>query len=338
MTESAIAEEPDFDPQEIQDDIQPDGADTPYDIEEPQDDEEYKVPIIDNLESDDNPDDKSADPAKEKRPAKSSDKTDDKTDKPAAKQDKEAASSLSEELVAKAKKLGISDADLALYKTPQQLERLCSLLEPKAAKEPAKEDKQEPRTSADPAGEFKVELDPDLYDPDLCKAIQSTADQINSLKNALGSVMQMVHRQSEHSFERTFEGLVSELGDGFSQTLGKGGLEEIGTDSEFFKNRCKVIEEMNAIATGYDHTGKPVPPVKQLFQRAVNSIFGDTIKKNTRKEIAGQLQKRAEQIISRPSNRTGKDTLSPSQRATNAVRDKLREFGAYDQNEMEEDF
>lgn len=331
MTDSAIMEEDNFE------DLHEDGSqpqpqiEDDYDIEEPEgDDEEFKVPVIDDLDAEE----QDAAPAKSDSP-KPAVKTEAKTTEPV----KEQKSSLPDDLVAKAKKLGISDEDIALYEKPQQLERLCSLIEPNAAKPDAKESKEEPAKDT-PAqdGDFKIELDPDLYDPDLCKAMKSTADQINGLKSIVNNVVSMVQRQSEQSLERTFEGFIAELGDGFADTLGKGTLDEIGTDSEYFQNRCKIMEEMNAIAAGYSQTGKPVPAPKQLFTRAVNSVFGNTIKKNARKEVAGQLQKRSTQIISRPTGRNGKDTQTPDQRATTAVREKLREFGALEHDEAEEEF
>ncbi len=132
--------------------------------------------------------------------------------------------------------------------------------------------------------------------------------------------------------------MIATLGDEFADTLGKGDLEAIGSDSEHFKNRCKVIDEMNAIATGYTQTGKKVPSQKKLFERAVNSVFGDKVKSNVRKEVAAQLEKRSSQIISRPTSKKGKDNLSPDQRATSVVKEKLREFGAFDETEINEDF
>lgn len=331
MSESAITEEDNFDSQDLNEDSQQaEQIEDDYDIEEPEADEEFKVPVIDDLDEEE----QTAAPVKE-----------DKSSKPAAKQEakaesvKEQKTPLPNELVAKAKKLGISDEDISLYEKPQQLERLCSLLEPKAAKPEAEQSEKEAAKDT-PAedGDFKIELDPDLYDPDLCKAMKSTADQINGLKGIVNNVMSMMQRQSAQSFERTFEGFIAELGDGFTDTLGKGTLDEIGRDSEHFQNRCKVIEEMNAIAAGYSQTGKPVPSPKQLFTRAINSVFGDTIRKSARREVAGQLQKRSAQIISRPTGRNGKDTQTPDQRATNAVREKLREFGALEHDEAEEEF
>jgi hypothetical protein len=330
MTDSAIMEEDNLEDvnedvshpqQQIEDD---------YDIEEP-DDDEFNVPVIDDPDAED----QDTVPAKQDTPAKPAAKAEVKAAEP-AKQEKTA---LPDDLVAKAKKLGISDEDISLYEKPQQLQRLCDLIEPNASKPDTKEAKEEPAKDT-PAqdGEFKIELDPDLYDPDLCKAMKSTADQINGLKSIVNNVVSMMQRQSEQSLERTFEGFIAELGDGFADTLGKGTLDEIGTDSEYFRNRCKIMEEMNAIAAGYSQTGKPVPSPKQLFSRAVNSVFGDTIKKNARREVAGQLQKRSGQIISRPTGRNGKDTQTPDQRATTAVREKLREFGALEHDEAEEEF
>jgi hypothetical protein len=333
MSESAIMEEDNFDTQDLTEESPQTEAEIEddYDIEEPEADEEFKVPVIDDLDED------SASSGQPPATSHQQPKPSAKSETKAAEPVKEQKTSLPDALVAKAKKLGISDEDISLYEKPQQLERLCSLLEPKAAKPEASEKEAAKETPAED-GEFKIELDPDLYDPDICKAMKSTADQINGLKSVLGNVMSMMQRQSEKTFERTFEGFIAELGDGFSDTLGKGTLDEIGTDSEHFQNRCKVIEEMNAIAAGYSQTGKPVPNAKQLFTRAVNSVFGDTIKKNARKEVAGQLQKRSAQIISRPTGRNGKDTQTPDQRATSAVRDKLREFGALEHDEVEEEF
>ncbi|MDD5457860.1 MAG: hypothetical protein PHF37_00480 [Phycisphaerae bacterium] len=333
MTESAIVEEIDSqDEQIVEDDPQPEPADNDYDIEEPDDDEEVKVPVIDNL---DEGDDK-VPPSKDKNEPKPTAKAEKEI--PGKPEVKATEQVVPDELVAKAKKLGVSDEDLALFTKPEQLERLCSLIEPSAAAPKQEKETAEKPNASYEEGEFKLELDSDLYDPDICNAMKSTAEQINGLKNMLNNVVSVIQRQSEESFEKTFEGFISGLGDQFGDTLGKGTLDEIGKDSEFFKNRCKLIEEMNAIATGYNQTGKPIPKPKELFKRAVNSVFGDSIKKNAKKEIAGQLAKRSNQIISRPTGRNGKDTQTPEQRATTAVREKLREFGANEEIEIEEEF
>lgn len=335
-TESAIVEENDVQTDEIEDTPQPDPVADDYTIEEPDDDEEFKVPVIDTLDEDDDETIPSAD-NKNQTPPKASEKKEADTGKgkDAAQKPQDA---LPEALVAKAKKLGIYDEDIAVFSKPEQLERLCGLIEPAAAEAVKPQEKPaESKPEAD-EGDFKVELDPAIYEPGIREAMKSTADQINGIKKALSDIVGAVRQQSEASFEKNFEAMIAGLGDEFSDTLGKGSLDEIGTDSEFFKNRCKLVDEMNAVAAGYAQTGKTVPSPKQLFQRAVNSVFGDTIKANTRKEIASQLEKRAGQIISRPTGKKGKDSQTPEQRATTAVKEKLREFGADVETDIQDDF
>lgn len=329
--ESAIVDE-----QQLETDDTPhtDPVAEQYDIEEPEDNEEFHVPVIDNLDEDDE-----AIPSpenKDQTPPKTSAKPKQNTGEEESAVKKQQP--LPDELVAKAKKLGVSDEDISLFEKAEQLERVCSLMEPAdKTKESQPSEQQTPQTTRQD-GPFKLELDPDLYDPDLCKAMTATADEINGIKEALGNVVSALQRQSNESFERNFEGMIAGLGEEFSDTLGQGSLDDIGTDSDFYKNRCKLIEEMNAIASGYAQTGKAIPSPKQLFQRAVNSVFGDTIKTNVRKTIASQLDKRSGQIISRPTGRKGKDSQTPEQRATTAVKEKLREFGAYEETEIQEDF
>ena len=338
--ESAIVEENDLQTEDLQDDnTQPDPAVDDYDIEEPADDrEEFNVPVIDNLEDDDDEKIPSSEDKKEIKPKDSVKPEEDSGKTETA--DSEQQESMPDELVAKARKLGISDKDISLFDKSEQLEKLCSLIEPAATAKKNQQDKEvtEKQDTSYNEGDFKVELDPDLYDPDLCKAMQSTAAQINGIKTALKNVVSAIQRQSEQSFERTFESMIADLGEEFAETLGTGDLEKIGTNSAFYKNRCKLIEEMNTIAAGLSQTGKPAPSTKMLFQKALNSVFSDVIKKNTRKQIASQLEKQSGRIISRPTGKKGKDSLTPDQRATTAVREKLREFGAFDETEIEEDF
>ena len=330
--ESAIVDEQQL---ETDDTPQTDPVAEQYDIEEPDDNEEFHVPVIDNLDEDDE-----TIPSSEKKdqvPPKASAKAEQDTGKE-EQTVTEPQPTLPDELVAKAKKLGISDEDISLFEKAEQLERVCSLMQPAdKIKESQPSEQQTPQTARQD-GPFKLELDPDLYDPDLCKAMTATADEINGIKEALGTVVSALQRQSNESLERNFEGMIAGLGEEFSDTLGQGSLDDIGTGSDFYKNRCKLIEEMNAIASGYAQTGKAIPSPKQLFQRAVNSVFGDTIKTNVRKTIASQLDKRSGQIISRPTGRKGKDSQTPEQRATTAVKEKLREFGAYEETEIQEDF
>jgi len=352
--ESAIAEEIEDDgiDDSQAEDVQEESVEDQYNIEEPEDDEEMTGQVMDDTDVDN----KSATDNDKKEPEPKKDTGKDKTKDADSKEteskkdtdedledaDSEKDKSVSDELAAKAKKLGISDEDIALFDKPEQLEKLCKAYEnSKDAEQEQKEEKQE-QSGQDNSDsfdeEFKLDLDPDLYDPDICKAMQSTAKQINGIKGALSSVVSAVRSQSNQSFEREFESMISGLGDSFADTLGKGSINEIGTDSQFYTNRCKLIEEMTTLAAGYAQTNKPLPESKVLFNKAINSVFGDKVKANVTKDIASQLDKRASQFINRPVGSKGKSTMTPTKRAATAVAEKLREFGAYNETEIEEDF
>jgi hypothetical protein len=337
-SENAIEEEVET-PEQSSEPVEEDGIGETddYEVIEPDDDvEEFKVPIIDSIDDDDDsPSEKAeAKPAKKEVPVKD--------EKPKAETVKEVpkVQKTPDNLVDKAKKLGISDEDIKLFNNPEQLQRLINLVEPNVSTDKPSQNieamNRQPQAQHD--SEFKLELDPELYDPKMYTALQSTAKEINGIKSALNNVLSVIDRQNAQSFEQEFESMLSGLGDEFSDTMGKGSLSEIGRDNDYYKNRCKLIDEMNAMAAGYSQTGKSMPAPKELFQRAVNGLFSDVIKKNTLKQISDKVQKRSSQIISRPTGKLGKDALSPDQRAASAVKEKLRQFGAYEETEAEEDF
>jgi hypothetical protein len=334
--ENAIVEETDEVIEVVEEDNLTEQDD--YDITEPEDDdvEEFKVPVIDSLDDDEEvkpqvKETKAKQQEEESEPVEANKEQPDKAVKPEKTDDS---------LIQKAKKLGISDDDIRLFNSPDQLERLIHLVEPNHSIDKEVETKSDTKQeySADNDGEFRLDLDPELYDPQMFSALESTAKEINTLKSTLNNVLGTIQRQNAQSFEQEFEGMLAGLGDDFADTLGRGRLADIGTDSDFYKNRCRLIDEMNAIAAGYSQTGKPLPAPKDLFNRAVNGLFGEKIKKNTLKEITDKVAKRSNQIIARPTGKLGKDIQTPEKRAANAVRQKLQEFGAYEDTEVSEDF
>jgi len=240
-----------------------------------------------------------------------------------------------DELTQRAKDAGLSDDDIKDF-SQSQLEKVVSLLPKKEEAADQKQDGEKSDRQSESAtdDEFKIELDEQLYDPDICKAMKSAAEQINAIKAELKEVSAGYKQAETANAERQFESMINSLGDEFNETLGKGSIDDIGPDSSQFANRCKVMEEMNAIASGYQATGKKLPSPQKLFERAVNSVFGDSIKSNIRKSIASQLDRRSSQMLHRGTAKS-KPNMSPTQRAEAAVKQKLRDFGV---DEDDEDF
>jgi hypothetical protein len=71
-----------------------------------------------------------------------------------------------------------------------------------------------------------------------------------------------------------------------------------------------------------------MPSDKELFERAVNGVFGEKAKDFARQELNERLKKRESQFISRASNSSGSgDMLSGRDQALKNVSSKMRELG-----------
>lgn len=292
------------------------------DVKEPTPEEVYDAD--DGSQEEETPDEEKEPASEQKEQENEHDQVDD---------EQKDTNEIPDELAKKAKDAGLSDDDIKDF-SPSQLEKVVSLMPKKEVAED-KEEKSEEQPKAD--DEFKIELDEDLYDPDICKAMKSTAEQINALKSQLNEVSAGYKQSQVANAERQFESMVNSLDDNFNDLLGKGSVHDIGSDSEQFTNRCKVMEEMNAIASGYESTGKQLPKPQELFERAVNAVFGDSIKTNTRKSLASQLKKRSSNILNRSSSKA-KSGLSPEAAARAAVKQKMREYGHDSESEFEDEF
>lgn len=324
--ESAIIEETNEEEIEtIQDEPIEETPESIYDIDEP--DDEFEVPVIESLDDEDE---------KTKSEDKQEDKEDKKQEKPAKEETPDDKDKISESTIKEAKELGMNDEHIAKFGSEKVLKAAIDLAKSYAApkQEETKQDqKPEVKTSDE---EFSVKLDPDIYDPEICNAVNETAKQINEIKNALQGVNAAIQMYSQESFTRSFDSLVNSAGQDYAELLGSGSIEQIDVESDFYTNRCKVIDEMQAIAAGYAQSGKGNFSQKQLFERAVNGLFKADLKKQARKEISDKLSHREGQFISRPTSTKSNRTLSAELRATNAVKEKLKEFGAYNEDALED--
>lgn len=316
--------------EEVAEDSQQETLDE-YDIDEPQD-SEFDSPVIDDLD-DGSGEHESEDSAKEV----DSEETQDDESGESDKEDAQEKSTVSDSLKAQAKELGLSDVQIDAFGSEEGLRTAVEIAKGVSSKSDSGKEKDTQANLSD--GEFKVELDPDIYDPEICKAVNETANQINGIKTLLNDVVGSIQEQSQQSFEREFDSLISSNSDDFGEVLGTGSIDQIERTSEHFTNRCKVIDEMSAIASGYAQTGKELPSQKDLFTRAVRGLFSVDLKDQARKEIADKLQKRSNQFISRPGSRKVTKSSNPVTRAEHVVGGMLSDIEAYgEKTESETDF
>ena len=108
----------------------------------------------------------------------------------------------------------------------------------------------------------------------------------------------------EQQLDAAFDG----LGEEWQDTFGSGKISGLGEKSAELRNRVKVIEEMDALASGYEARGREVPEVEELFNRARRSVFGIAEENHVAQNVSRKVKKRAKSIVSRPTSRNGRAT------------------------------
>lgn len=276
----------------------------------------------------DNSDDAGESPAKDSEDVTEEDESvdEDTNDSDSESAEKE-SDEIPDQLLAKAREFGLSREDVQTIGDTKLLERIVSGLGNADDSQQKTQQKAEPAETNQFDEEFKVELDREIYEDDLCNAVEATCKQINSMRKALAQAMNSTQAMQLEATASRLDNLFAKADDGFKDLFGEGSLSDLDRKSDFVKNRNEVIAEMGAIVAGYNQAGRKLPSEKEVFNKAVRSLYGDKIKEQVKKELVSKVQKRNRIAISRPSNRKSRKTSSPEAMATQAVASKLKSFG-----------
>ena len=254
----------------------------------------------------------------------------------AAKTHGKEADSIDDALRERAKSAGLSDDDINEY-TPKSLERTIELIEQRTAKEEDQVD-----TDLDAEALFELDLDEDIYDPDLIKEIKKLGPQtvklVEKTVNKVISSMRPNNQKAEA--EKVFDTLIEDLGkntEEYKGVLGEGPGTSLDGSSNHMKNREKVIETMSLIATKRQKSGEQPLTFKELFNKAVNVSFPDIIEKAATSKLRKDLSKREKQFTNRSTNRNIKHD-DPVKNAIASVREKMAQITAQNPDDDDEDF
>lgn len=190
-------------------------------------------------------------------------------------------------------------------------------------------------------------LDPELlsseeFDDKLVARDKHIAETVNRLvtENAelRRSVEDLQGRDSEREavrIETDFDNGVTDLGEAYESLLGKGPTRQLDRDSAEFKKRSEIGVKMRILRNGYQTTGGRAPSLSELFGEAARIVLGSQSETIAREQIDGEIKKRREQVISKPTARHGK---SPSgmDRAAKRIDDFYRKHDAAIRQEEEE--
>ncbi|OHB56128.1 MAG: hypothetical protein A2Y07_01255 [Planctomycetes bacterium GWF2_50_10] len=234
-----------------------------------------------------------------------------------------------DELFSRGEKAGLTRDELQEFGSPQAAEKALTLLEKRGAPAPAagKTQQADGGDATKPAFEkFKITLDPEVFDPEILETVNGMnehyAKQFELVMGQLTDARQSLSKQQALQFEAQFDSWIGQLGDGYKDVLGEGNGADMDKAGDQFKNRVKVLDEMEAIAAGYSRLGKEVPAYNELFNKALGAVFKDKQKEIVRKELSSKLGKR--QIIARPSQRRG-GNVDPEAAARSYVKQFLEE-------------
>lgn len=232
---------------------------------------------------------------------------------------------LPDEIRQRAMDAGLSDDDLANMGSPDQMKFVLDLLESKA-QELVEKTMEETADSGDAADEDQSsndvswidEIDPEeAVDSDSARAVKAMKAKIDQLTKTIESMNKVTEEVKTTS-------QFSELGSEWQEVFGTSS----DTTTEQRSNRQSVLEEVKTLKDGYRSRKKRMPSEKELFERAVNGVFGEKAKDFARQELNDRLKKRESQFISRASNTNGSgDMLSGREQALKNVSSKMRDLG-----------
>jgi len=329
-------EDPDADDSQPQDDAEEsERPEDVYNIEPPEDEE-----ISDGGEQEASGDDTSA--------------GDDQADESA-----DDLSGFDEALVTQAREMGFVDSEIRDFGSDAALQRTLGLLRGRAesASDTAGDDTagdllggagQGEKEGPGPEGEledfvpFEVGLSEETYDPELVKVVKGLSDhngsQIQRLTQQVGALANELRMRDAVSFEHWFDSELETLPDDFKSIVGEGPGVELGKDSQEYKNRIKVVDQMNTIDRGREASGLPELPQREVFRQAIRAVFGDKQVEFAKSEVRRQARRRKGQIVSRPTARHGKNITSARDRAIDYAERRSAELGIPAGAEPDEEF
>ena len=232
---------------------------------------------------------------------------------------------LPDEILQRATDAGLTNDDLENMGSPEQMKFVLDLLENKAQElnDKMKEDAADTGDAADEDQSSNDvswidEIDPDeAVDSDSARAVKAMKAKIDQLTSTIESMNKVTEEVKTASH---FSDLEPEWDEVF------GSSTDATTEQQ--ANRRSVLEEVKTLKDGYRSRKKRMPTEKELFERAVNGVFGEKAKDFARQELNDRLKKRESQFISRASNTNGSgDMLSGREQALKNVSRKMRDLG-----------
>jgi hypothetical protein len=248
--------------------------------------------------------------------------------KAAPEKDAEEAPAVSDELTARAEAVGLSADDIkdlgtTATKTVALMEKQLLTLGGSTPESGQASGEKQPEAEKKPEGDDEIpDLSADDYDEPLVKVTTRMKATVKALSSELASLKAERAAERGEAFFSRFDHWVDSQN--APDVLGKGRGVELDANSAQYKNRLKVLETVQVLATGYQRTGRPVPQEDLLFKQAMTLALGEKVATENKEKAT---QARGRQMIFRPGSRSARAVPSGTRKAEDAVRNLLREKG-----------
>ena len=229
-------------------------------------------------------------------------------------------SPISKELAQKAIDLGLTEEQVGQLESDNSLAEMVTAIESVtsvptvaatetvAAKAVESKD-DEPKDDSAIKFENEDDIDPELLEniKGMEQRRQSDRKEIEALKQTVNTLVGSIEATARAEFTARFDGMIAEQGIEFADTFGVGSTLKLDAQSKAFQNRNAIRARMVALGTAMSEGGELIPPEKQLFDLAVNSMFKDKVEtvKSSRLSKKTAKYKKGGQIGRTSTKRTG---------------------------------
>ncbi len=190
-------------------------------------------------------------------------------------------------------------------------------------------DVEEDEEEQDPDFSLDFDLPEDTPD-DVKQAVQGLVDKLEEkfagLQEVFGDLQNRQESEQIQQTEAAFDQMIEDVGQGLQGLFGTGSTEELTDDSPFLENRVLLIEEMNALAAGYEAQGREVPDESILMRRAIASAFTDDRDEVQAAQMRAAINSRRDAFTASPTQRRGR-AMSPEAAAKQSVRSYMEKSG-----------
>lgn len=167
------------------------------------------------------------------------------------------------------------------------------------------------------------------FDPkiiDTLEAVHKTAHQqgqvLQVIQDQLGAFRQTEAARQSQVLTAHVDSIIDRLEDYHSILGAHAGNDPAWVQSDEFKARCEIWNEVVRMAHGYRAVGQHEPPLNVLIGRAARALYGDQIdaRKQATRDVSDQLRNQAGQFSAKPTQRQ-RPPLSREAAALKAMRD-----------------